>query len=225
MKMRRSHLALTAVLLAAVVGATAALAKDKKRPDPRNHWYSEGRRIYVPMPEDRKSWTKIELNEEQKKGGTVLILRLKRPDSPDHFDAILEFREMAQKTVSQGRQQNMQLTFKDPETGAETTIATSAVKQLAQYRAGLIEKSFKDIKERKKLRKTRISRTIKSGHVYEIMGLPKRGGMPMKRRFYCFGANEKTYFLDLLLTTTTMKDKELVKAIDKMIGSLIAYKP
>ena len=55
----------------------------------------------------------------------------------------------------------------------------------------------------KPLRKTKISRSVKSGYLFQIKGLPKGGMMPLVRRFYAFGANENLYFMDVLLTTTT----------------------
>ncbi len=48
-------------------------------------------------------------------------------------------------------------------------------------------------------------------------------------RIYVFAGNNRadvqTYWVNVILTTTTAKDKELRKIIDKMIAGVIAYKP
>jgi hypothetical protein len=208
---RRTTVVLTALLVALVAGLGTAIAKSR-RPDPAKHFTSQDIRLHIPHPKNMKGWKQKTTYEGEDEKNLQFMIVMKKPDSSDPFDVQIS---------AEGWAQNMNLTFKN-EDGTETTVSTGSVGRIAEIMAERIEKTFKEIKEKKPLRKTRISRTIKKGYYFEITG---RAQIPLHRRLYCFGVNGKTYVMHVVLTTTAARDEALVKTVDKMIKSMIAWKP
>jgi hypothetical protein len=215
MTSRRLTVALLLALLAGAVGLGTALAKTP-RPDPEKYFASKDIRLHLPHPDDMTGWTQVKDFDAQKEANLVLRLVLKKPDSSDPFDAIIE---------AEGFEQKGNIKFTNNKTGEETTISAGSVQQIADFLVASNRENFKDIRDEEKLRKAMISRSVGKGYVWKITGMQEGLSLPVHRRLYAFGVNGKTYMMWIVMTTNTLKNEAIVKTVEKMIGSMIAWKP
>jgi hypothetical protein len=207
---------LVGLALAALVTGGVVLGKSR-RPAKERHFVSRDIRLHFPKPKSTVGWTQNKQYTKDEES-IVLKLRLKKPDSSDPFDFVMTI---------QGFDQKGSVNFRNPETGEETQISAGSIQRMAEHMMTGIRKSYKDIKDEQKLRKKRISRTVKKGYVYMITGLRDFGAssMPVHTRLYAFGFDGKTYLMSVMMTTTTLKNEKLLESIDDMIKGLVAWKP
>ncbi len=213
MRTRRTMITLIALTVAITAGLGTTLAKGKRRPKAEKYFASKDIRLHMPKPKDLVGWKQDKTFDPEKEKSLVYKIVMKKPDSADPFDVRI--------VCSAYDQKNMNLTITD-RNGEEQTVSTASVARIAEIFAGNIEKSFKEIKDKKKLRKQRISATIKKGYYFYATG---RAQIPLHHRLYVFGVNGKTYIMQILMTTTSIRDKELVKTVDNMVKKMIAWKP
>jgi len=209
-----SRLRTFSLLVVAVSIATTAVYAGGRMPAKDKHYVSKDFRIFLPHPKDTQGWRTEKIADDNKNG--MLTVVYKRPDSENRYDALL---------ILIGYDHGGSLTYTDPDTAAETKISTGDVAKLAELEKSFMEKRFKVVKQRPKIKKVSISRDAGKGRHCSMTGTVEKEPLPSKHQVYVFKAYQKTYILRVLMPLNAANDKQTMSAVTKMIKGMRTYKP
>ena len=202
-------------LCAAAVAVTTAVYAGPQ-PDKDAHYVSKDVRLYIPHPKDKQGWRELKIENNEGDKHVVFRLNYKRPDSENRFDASMTMFSYEHKGS---------LTWTDPDTAEQWKVGPSTIKKVAELTEHQIQRGFKTIKERDKLRKIRISPEAGSGYHVAVTGTIDKEPLPQKHAGYVFKANQKTYVLFLDMPLNAAEDKQTMEMIEGMIGGIRCWKP
>jgi len=161
--------------------------------------------------EDSRFWTHdTNYTDDDVKRNVCLKMRLKLPKSDDHFDVLITGQSIAH---------NMQLSYPDG-----TKIGAENYKGLAQKDYDRETTSWKEVKNETKPKSIKLSRDVGKAYFYSFTGMTPGGAYPLHREMYYFKYKDKTYMLSILFTTTSVKNKQIKGAVDKMLKTFKAKK-
>ncbi|MCU0726444.1 MAG: hypothetical protein MUE73_11750 [Planctomycetes bacterium] len=156
---------------------------------------------------DGRWWTVNDIPPEEVEKGLALSITFKLPKSPDHFDV---------RMISQGWKVGGKLSFKDG-----TEIGIDNYKMLCEkfYEDDL--KEWKELRDHEKPKKVKMANAMKTAYRYSFTGLLQAAGnFPLHKQMYFFKFKDRTYWLQILFTTTSIKNERVTKEVDEMLRSM-----
>ena len=156
---------------------------------------------------DGRWWKRHEIPAAEVEKGVCLNESFKRPKSENAFDI---------RIFCQGWKHGGKLEFPDG-----TKIGTDNYKALAEKYYKLNLKDWKEVRNPKKPKAAKISRTIRKAYRYSLTGLlPAWGNFPLHREAYFFKWKDKTYRMEITYTTGSFREKRVTDEVNALLGTL-----
>ncbi len=155
---------------------------------------------------DGRWWTVNDIPAEEVEKGVMFSLRFKLPKSPDHFDV---------QMFCQGWKHGGGLTFPDG-----TQIGIDNYKALCdKYYEGDM-KEWKEVRDPEPPKKIKWANAAKVAYRYAFTGLGPGSAFPLRKELYTFKFKDKTYYFNILFTTTSTKNERVRKEVEDLLKSL-----
>ena len=155
---------------------------------------------------DARWWTVNEIPQEEADKGVVLNLQFKLPKSEDYFDV---------RMFSQGWKVGGKLSFQDG-----TEIGIDNYKMLCEKYYADDMKEWKEVRDAEPPKKIKMANAVKTAYKYAFTGLGPGNKFPLHKEMYLFKFKDRTYYINILFTTTSIKNERVVKVVDEMMKSL-----